>query len=156
MLRVPRVVTCAQIKRLASIQGPVVRVVESCRVPMDPQVHVSFEVRRQLWLGAKAYFEHELGERHRMAGRASITHATTGETLRSGNGVRYVRFVVGGVEVFTIPASLPILVSRLFCERGAGVTYVGYRMLERMPWQGVLGKASVFKLLRVSISAYSP
>jgi len=122
MLRVPRVVTGAEIKWLASVEGPVVGVVESSRVPVDLK-SVSFKHGRCVW-EEESYFEHKLGDRHRVAGRASVSDAGACEGLGSGNGVSYMRFVVGGVQVLAVPAAFASFISTVFCEK-EGVAYVG-------------------------------
>jgi hypothetical protein len=127
MLSVARVVARGEVEGLRAVGGPVGLVVELPRVPHD--------------------LEHDLRNPDGMRGRAGAAGAGAGEGRGTVGWVGDVRFVVRAVEVLAVPAAGGG-VRGLSAECGGAATYVGYRMLERMPpGQGFLGSSSVSSLM---------
>lgn len=118
-----RVVAVAEVEGLRAVGGPEALVVEGRRVPDD--------------------FVHELWNADWVRGRAAAAEAE--EVGGAAGRVGDVRLVIGRVEVLAVPAAVWVLV--ISQQSLEGMTYVGKRMLERIPpLQGAVGSSWVSSL----------
>lgn len=90
-----------------------------------------------------------------MSGWAISTDTGASESRGSVLGICNMRLVVRRVEILSIPATTNVLDrAQIFLNR---ITYVGYRMFERMPpGHGVVGKPSVSNLQPLVIAVLEP
>ena len=158
VLSVPGRVARREHERLRAVGRPLGFVVEGCGVPDD-----LCRVRGLVGLvmvckGWGADLEHDLGDLDWVGGGACAADAGACEGLGAGDGVGDVGLVVGRVEVLAVPAAAVCARQYLCCEISLlfRVTHVGYRMLDRMPEHGPVGRVSVSSFPSAHGAASSP